>query len=136
MSWIGNQYFITLRGLVEPMGETTEDITRPGADGVAFRKVGQKSNPFTMTTLVDAPTFAAAEAAIEDYKRMQGTLQSVTDDLGETHPNVLVMRVEPVRLRKILQAVGDVNPDGSTCLLECRWTLQATDLLPAAPEAP
>jgi len=118
--------FLTLLGGVQLAGERIADITRPGADGVAFQKVGQRTDPFVMVSRVDVDDKAAIAALLIGYKTFEGVLTTVTDDVGNAHTNVAVLRVELIRHYAVETLVGKLSTDGGF-IVEARWFLQATE---------
>lgn len=123
MPAIGGISFVTLKGGIQDFGEMVQTITRPGVDGVGFRKTGQRSDPFVLASMVDYSSAAAAQTGYESYKDKQGTLVSITDELGVSHSNFMVHKVERVSCRyaKVIGGVGS----GFRYVLRCKWTLQA-----------
>lgn len=123
MASIGGLSVITLRGGINPgTGEQLQDITRPGVDGIAYRKVGKRGRPFTMESVVDVANAAAVTTAIANYKALQGTLVTVVENNGQTWTNVAVLNVRPAEPQKVLTATT-----GSDYLLRATWTLQMTE---------
>ena len=118
--------FLTLRGGVQLAGERMAEITRPGSDGVAFQKVGQRTQPFVMVSRVDVDDAAAVATLITGYKTFEGELTTVTDDLGNAHTNVAVLRVELIRHYAVETLVGKLSTTGGF-IVEARWFLQATE---------
>ena len=126
MSSIGGHSVISAKGAINPQGERLEDTTRPGVDGVSYRRIGKKSESFQLRTFTDAASAAAAKALVATtYKGLQGTLVTVVDDMGNTWNNVAVLAVDPVSVKGVNTPVGGVV--GGVVLLECLWTLQATE---------
>lgn len=128
MPAIGARSFIDLRGAVEQFGETLQDITRPGQDGVAFRKVGERGPVFEMVSIVDTTNAAAAQALYEDYKGDQGSIVNITDDKAVSHSNYAVLDVRVASIKYTSMIVGDtvnVTSGDAAHLLTCVWTLRA-----------
>jgi len=127
MPSIGSQSFISLRGALQPFGERLEEITRAGVDGVAFRKLGKRSQPYQMMSVVDVADAAAASAEIEACKALQGTLQTVTEDNSNATEEVAVLLVEVSAVQPIATpSGGTVDGDDGTFLVRLVWTLQNT----------
>lgn len=131
MPSIGSRSFIHLRGSVEQFGETLEEITRPGQDGVALRKVGERGPVFELVSVVDLANASAAQALYETYKGDQGSIVNITDDRGVSHSNYAVLDVRllsPGGIRKVNTLVGstvNVSSGDDAFLLTCVWTLRA-----------
>jgi len=127
---VGNFLFITLKGTVEPgTGENLDVITRPNVNGVAYRKIGKRSNPFVMSGIVDSLTEASAKDLVYDYKELQGTLVTIKDERGRTWTNVAVLGVRTVSIIPIKTSVGHLSVTNPTQLLTTQWTLQHTEFI-------
>ena len=127
---VGAFLFITLKGTVEPgTGETLNVITRANVNGVAFRKIGKRANPFVMTGTVDSLTEASAKLLVYDYKELQGTLVTVKDERGRSWTNVVVLGVRTGSIKPIKTAVGQLSGPNPTQLLTTQWTLQHTEFI-------
>jgi hypothetical protein len=131
MPSIGSRSFIILRGGVEQFGETLEDITRPGQDGLALRKIGERGPVFELVSIVDVSSASGAQTLYETYKGDQGDIVNITDDRGEIHYNYAVLDVRlssPGGIRLVKTLVGstvNVSSGDDAYLLTCIWTLRA-----------
>ena len=126
MAAIGDISFITIKGTPRPMGMETEPLTRPGVDGTAFRELGTRGQPFQVTTIVDVDDAADAKTALESYAALRATLVTLTDDLGNSWANVMVIDVEPIEVKAVESGVGGLSQTGGV-LVSARWTLQCTE---------
>lgn len=109
-SKIGSVQFRTVgRFAPDPPGTVLEEISRPGVDGHEYRDQGERSEPFTVTALVDVTSAAAAAAMIETVKALQGTLVTVYDDRSQQYDETCVERVRCQGIREVKTAVGYVN---------------------------
>lgn len=109
-SMIGGVQFRTIgRCTPDPMGTVLEEISRTGMDGHEYRDTGKRSEPFTVSALVDVESAVAAAAKIESVKSLQGTLVTVYDDRAEQYDNVVVERVRCLGIREVRTAVGYVS---------------------------
>ena len=126
MASIGGESVLRMIGQIEPgSGEMLQNITRPGVDGTAYRKVGKRGAPFQITTVVDLGSDAAVKAAVSTYKGLQGTLVTLVTENSGTYTNVAVLAVREVGTRMVLTPVGGVS--GGSHLLTCQWVLQMTE---------
>jgi hypothetical protein len=128
---IGEFTFLTLNGNPEPPKEECLVLSRPGVDGVAVWKTGQRGGKFTLRSAVDAADLTAARAQYAQYVASIGgdpvavvwcdlALQTIE---GEAF-DVIVLDVRPVSIRKILGGVGGLHtPSLGWC--ECDWDLVA-----------
>jgi len=125
---IGGNNMLDLTGAVVPAtGQTVEDITRAGVDGTAYRQIGKRGPPFTMTSLVDVQTTAAAATLDGTYKALQGTLVTVVDCVGNSWSNVAVLDVSPIRIQAVTCATAGKSGANPGCLVSATWTLQCTN---------
>lgn len=113
--------FLDLAG--EPAGvtERTELQTRPGVNDFAVWLQGSSGEPFTLESVVDVSTHAAALELMALYRAAVGSMLRLTwasVDFG----TVAVLAVEQVSARAIVSGVGGltVNPGA---VLRARWTL-------------
>lgn len=124
---IGSQSFILFQGSPHAFGMRVEDITRPGADGNAFRQIAQRSAPYQVETLGDSTSAAGLKSLKDAYEAMKGTVVNVVDAFGNIHSNHVVLEVVPVWHKFSSCVIGGVNV--ASCspgwLLRARWTLQA-----------
>lgn len=124
---IGSYNFVTLKGAVNlGSGENLEAITRANVDGVAYRKTGKRGEPFEMISAVDLTSYSSAATTYENYKALQGTLQTLTIEGGTIYTNMAILNVVEVARQPIITSSGGQNAN-STVLLECRWLLQSTN---------
>lgn len=118
-----------MRGRPAPMGESTAEITRPGVDGVAIRKTGQRSAPATIRTVkgIAAGTSGAdLKTHIEACRALMGTLVTVTDGFGIAWTNVLIKDVQ-IEEEAALLIVGAAAASPDT-VVRHTWTVQATEI--------
>ena len=120
-SSIGSLEFFSLSfGVVNPAGEQVEDITRPFVDGTELRQLGRQGQLFTLLGVQHHATASAAKTHIEACVALVGANpQTVTDDTGETWPNIAVMRVQ-IQQNARRHATGVQYR--SQVLLECKDT--------------
>lgn len=123
---IGSYNFLSMIGpALGPPAETLEDISRLGLDGHAYRKVGKRSEPVQVQTLIDVADAAAAKTLTENYLGIQGTLVTVTDAHGNAEEHVCVLRVGDFRVSEFKTGVG-MTSDANTLLVRALWTLQVS----------
>jgi len=124
-SSIGSHDFITLQGVIDLMGKTTANITRPVVDGFALHEFGERSRQKTITGIIDLADEAAVKSTIQAYKLLQNTFQTITDDLGNTWSNVFIHNVELLPPKYVDTPVGGENE--GNYLLTSKWTVQASE---------
>lgn len=91
MSSIGAQTFARMDGLVDVAELQMEDITRRNVAGIAFWLTGFRGQPFQLVTTSLLSSLWAVETAVRTYKGMTGGTYTVTDDLGNAYPNIMVL---------------------------------------------
>jgi len=119
--------FLVLSGQWQSYGETLGDITRAGADGTAYQKRGKKAGVSIWHSVRDAENkdhVATIEAA---YEAAKGHWSAVTTDDTNTHWSVMIVDVTNIRYRKITTAVGGLEENPSTFVVEADWHLQLTE---------
>jgi hypothetical protein len=115
--------FITLKGQVQPPGLMTEDISRPGVNGSAFRELQVSGEPFEMRGLRDCLNAADAKAKFALLKAMQGKTVTVVDDYGQSWTDVMLLSVEKAEQNALVLAAGGVQAS-ATALLAVRFVMQ------------
>ena len=116
--------FLDLSGWPAPVADEIEEITRPGFDGHAFRKIGKRGTVFSMTGSRDV-TDAEAITWSEGLRALQGKVVSVYDGLGNQYDNVVVRRATLSSQQRIRAAIGGFNAS-STILLTCQFEMQVS----------
>lgn len=125
-----------LKGQVEPSKLEVETITREGVDGVAFRRVARRPEPFEMLAIVDCLDAITAYGVYKSVCDWQGSLIGFVDDYGgvssddDNNPteDAMLLKVGGMDRKPIISPVGGINPN-STILLKFKIVLQRT-LLP------
>jgi hypothetical protein len=126
MAAISTYTVLTMQGAVTPAtGERLEEITRPGVDGVAFRRIGKKGAAFKLQTTVDTESAAGARTLYDNYKALQGQLVTITDTSGRIYTDIMVLNVQASAPQRILGASSGVTANPNY-LLNANWQLQAT----------
>ena len=124
MPSIGGITVITIKGGLTPPGESVEEITRPGHDGHAYKRFGERAPRAELTSIRDVDAVAGVAAHILACVALKGTLITVIDDVGVTMNNVMVIEVETVRSREVGTPVGGVTAGNH--LIAMRWLMQMT----------
>ncbi len=120
---IGGNTFIRLSGPLDPQGITVQEITRPGADGNAYRKMGSRGEVTTLDGLTDCLGFNAANSLVVSCKALQGTTTTIVRD-GLSYSNMFVLKVIPGRPYAVLSPVGGTC--GGNVLQPIQFQVQAT----------
>lgn len=118
---IGSLEFIELQGDLSEPGIEVEEITRPWVDGVAFRRMGTRGRPMQLRGLVDVANAAAADALLDTYKALQGTLVTIRMKTVN-RANYIVLNVEILGRRKVSTVSGGTT--SGVWLVESGWTVQ------------
>lgn len=119
---IGSESFIKLDGDIDVQKLTLEEVTRPAADGRAFRKDGEHCDIFTLRGLAEVATGAAADTKITTYSNMIGTNVSIILR-GQTRANYLVVNVVTVARKALANSAGGPSGGLGLYLIESEWTL-------------
>lgn len=119
---IGNQFFITLKGQVDNFAPMLDQFSRPGIDGVGFQDLGKRGQETTLNSTADVSSVDNTFAA---YKRLVGTLQTVTNDFNVTYTRVMILGVSRLSGRAVSIGRGGLlaNP---AAVLACTWRVQRT----------
>jgi hypothetical protein len=122
---IGNSNFINLTGPpLAPIANATEVWHRPGLDGDGIRLLGKSTDPVMLETVGDYALAANAVTGYSTLRAMQGTLQTVTDGLGNVTNSVLIERVAMIAVHRVETPVGG---SGGNYLLRCGWQVRPTE---------
>lgn len=125
---IGEFAFISLRGPVEATKQEVTADTRPGVDGATLMRQGRHPRPFTLRSIVDAPSFFLARTLFVEYTQYIGagvfplewSAYDISTEPGT--PYVAVIDVRQVRCCSCRMAIGGINPP-SLGYLEADWDL-------------
>lgn len=122
----GTLGFVLLEGAVEPLGEVVDDVSRPGVDGHAARKLGRKSEPFSVVSLLDVTNAAAAKTQVIAYLNQRGKVCTLVDDTLVSWANVLILEVRPFPVKRAIRIVGGLNVSngGDGYLVRASWELR------------
>jgi hypothetical protein len=126
--------FVTLGRIDDPKApplvirEQLMPISRPGVNGVAVMRMGQRSEPFQMRSAVDVLNLNYIPIAIASYQLMIGekayeiTWQGI-DFAALFNTKYVVLDCVPIRSCKLSCRAGGLV-SGSTAWLEMLWTFQ------------
>lgn len=101
-------------------------VARPGVNGFALWFTGVRGKPFSLMSLVDAPTLGDAYDLYDQYRFLIGAgLQALTwRNINMTSVSIMfaVLDVRPLQIRQVAKFVGGLNSNpGAIC--RCEWTL-------------
>jgi hypothetical protein len=122
---IGNLTFAVMRGHPVALGEVVEDISRPGEDGHAVRRLGRRGPPFQVETTVDLGSAVSAQEAAAAYASYKGSIVAMTDGTNCNWTKVLVLEVRAT-WQPAPTIAGGLNED-SAWVLHATWDLQIVD---------
>lgn len=125
MAKVGPYNFIGMSGLPPLAYWRVEDITRPGAVGVAYRADGFRGPARHLETWVDYINNADVAAKRIDYYALAGEIVQIEDNHGNTWNGMLIEQVETVSARAALHVVGGLNVS-SAGLIRVRWIVRPT----------
>lgn len=121
---IGSEDFITMEGTLNHLGEVVQDISRPGIDGHAARKLGRKAAEATVRTFRDVEDAAAAKARSLTYLNLRGSVVAVIDGLGNFWTNVLIQDVRVDPPQRTVNPVGGLEASPGKFVVPATWTLR------------
>jgi hypothetical protein len=122
--------FTVAEGWPTPVGEGMEEITRHGIDGLAFRTLGKRSEPFMLRTWRDVadeddiPTIRDLYGA---YRGRLVALKLLRNALPIVFTNVFVRNVRPIETKPTVGGVGGVEASPAALLVD-EWELQLTEV--------
>lgn len=122
-SQIGNYTFVSM--LPPPLFpyEGTELEARAGVNGYAAWKTGKAADDFTVVTLRDVASLAAAAAAFANYQTLVAAAPQTIYYAGMILPfKVLVRKVEPEEIRQVVRGVGGISGT-SGAIVRAKWSL-------------
>lgn len=114
-------------GKPETGASALSTIKRQGVDGVSLRVEAKHPGTAYWESLTAVTTKAGVQTLYNTYLALQGTLISITDELGNTWSNVAVKRVMMIDSKAIGESTGFAvtNP---VAILLCSWELQFTEV--------
>jgi hypothetical protein len=116
---IGSVTFVMLN-LVQGEGSeatVTEEISRPGTRGNAFRVLGARGGVVEYESLRDCTTAAGLKTTFESYRALMGTVRTLTDSHGNAY-TVFVQDVQKTSEKRMSLVVGG---NGGEWILRARW---------------
>lgn len=105
---LGALSFISLSGDLTEAGTLLQDISDPGRNGNAFKKMSSKAQETELTGVVDLTSSAAAKSYLATLAALEGTVVSITIR-GQAHTDYLVLRATITSRRYVETPVGGVN---------------------------
>ena len=132
-SSIGDFYFLSLDGAVQPPSQRIEPFQRPGVEGTGFTAGGWAGVPFMLRSRVDGVNLVVCAQAFAEYLlyKEAGPKRLVKGGIDYYHDfRPWVVKVVDVKLALMesrLTAVGGLNWP-SLAWLEADWTLIGVEL--------
>jgi len=125
MASIGSINFVALDWSRSEQAETMREVTRPGSNGVAFQRIGQRSRPTRGTTFADYATKEELESQFVEYAKLKGTLQDIVDDFGNVYISVAILDVIASDEFRVITPSGGLS--SGQWVLVAEWILQTTN---------
>ncbi|MBN46294.1 MULTISPECIES: hypothetical protein [unclassified Methylophaga] len=120
--------FVTLTGDMNPgTGHQVEELSRPGVDGVSYRRIGRRGLPFQMKSVRDVINIADAYNLVHSYKDLQGQIIDIFDERGVDWYNIMVLRCQPRAPRYVDAMAGGLSGAANGYVVEVEWLLQMTE---------
>lgn len=123
---IGGLQFLRIDPVTTAPGEEVENITRPGVDGVAYRKLGKRAVGQRLMALVDVADIAARLTLIQSASALRGTLITMYDNFGQAWTKMLVVRAEEHKTEPVRGAIGGIAGTAGTLLVTLEFELVDT----------
>lgn len=120
---IGSFTFIEFRGAPDLAKQLLEVITRPGVDGVAYKKIAVQPPPFTVQTTAGVTSDAALVQLREDYLAAIGAVVDVIEPgltASQKLENIIIENVTPGQIKRVANATDNI-----IWLLRATWTLRS-----------
>lgn len=127
LNQIGAYAFDVLDGPFLAIGEELVIFERPGVDGTAAWRTGQRGREFKATSEVACTNLAQARTLYLGYRLLIATFVDVIWcglAMSDANNKYLVKGVEPTRQEPHVLGVGGVLVSPSYAYLVCEWTLQ------------
>lgn len=116
--------FLTIQGNLVPKHDRFEREVRAGVAGIGIWNVGSRGEPFTIQTMLDCTSEAAAYTAFAAYVAAVLTKKDLYY-AGALWGTVLVQNVQLIEVRKLGRMVGGIQGGGSSgAALRVQWTLE------------
>ena len=120
----GSEYSVfVMDGDLDTMGVNSEELQRPGIDGVGFRDIGRRANDTPIRTVYPFSTADNAETAIQNYKLLEGAAVTYNDPFGIEHLNVFVRKIRIIKTVYTPCYVA-YGVTGAAFLVYAEWQLQ------------
>ena len=102
-----------------PQGIETEELERPGANGVTYRQIGRRPNPAEYESVHGYTSVSNRQAGKVAYLNLKGRAVSLVDDHGAS-ATVIVRDVRILSERKAELVVGYSGEH----LMTAKWTVE------------
>lgn len=130
MDAIGSESFVFVTGQLDRPGKTYRDITRPGTDGVGFSEEGVRGKVTELRCGRDYANVAAAEAAIDAYKALHGTVVAISQYgvnrgvvSGDDGIHWLILNVEEIPQSRHTAGVATGGVANGLTWMETLWSV-------------
>ncbi|MCL2647730.1 MAG: hypothetical protein FWD61_12090 [Phycisphaerales bacterium] len=116
MSSIGTISFDIMRGLPALLKSRVDTWEVPGVDGYGAQLLGKGDAEFDLVTIsylgVGNSPNNEAQFHILNCAAMQGTIQTIVDDWGDSYANILIHHYEAIKQPCIKDGVQQVRVEG------------------------
>ncbi len=124
MPSVGAVTFAFVQRSVFTEGEAVKDVTRPGVDGVALKKIGTRGGQYQLSCTRGASSKPDIKTQITAIMALKGTIVSIVDDHTNTWTSVAIREVRIVKVKGVTQVVGPMA--GSVAIITASITGQDT----------
>lgn len=123
MGAIGAFTFIRMEGAQVPaLAVQMTELDRPHVNGYVYRADAKKVPAIMLTTYEAVALAATANAAVDDYQVLIGSLVTVVDDRGRSVANVMITAVQVIGVNAMLTPV----PAGNNYIVKAVWSVKPT----------
>jgi hypothetical protein len=113
--------WLRVSGRPNNLAERVQDITRPGIDGQAYRRINKRARPFQVELVATLTSESALQSTVDTMFGFQGKLVTLTDDHGRSYFNVMVLDVRERQRQHVT-----VPSNGRDWILRMQARMQVT----------
>jgi len=114
---------VLVTGAVSKPQDVVQEVTRPGVDGIAYKKEATRGGRFRLRCMVDTSNLTTLTATIKGFRGQVAS--SIYDEHGLEHTNILIEEVTPPRIQRAVTLNGFLADATSTHVV--RFELQCRD---------
>lgn len=101
--------FVTVNVEIRPPTLQVEDITRPGVDGKAFKRVAVQGGEFVVSGWIDLVDTSTMTVMVGTIKGFVGKLLTIDDSFGVSHTMIVCKALRSLVRSPAAVVVGGLN---------------------------